>query len=573
MAEKFDYEKVIKEFEELTKNAGEVQEETLRKILAENGETEYLRNVGLNGRTDSNSFKQCVPLATHKDFEPYIQRMMDGDTSPILTSQPIPAFSLTSGTTQGNRKFIPFNDALFDTTIQIYRTSFAYKTREFGIKNGKALTFLYISKDFMTKGGLIGGTVSTHLLRHPKYKDLMKEIQSESCSPVEVFSGSDFHESLYCHLLCGLLHYNEVQTISSTFGHSLVQAFQTFEQIWEDLCSDIRSGILNNRVSDPSTRVAMSKLLNPNPELADMIYEKCSSLISHKWYGLIPEIFPNVKYVHGIMTGSMEPYVKQLRKYAGLVRLVCGDYGASEGWIAVNANPRSPPEFATFAVIPNIGYFEFIPLKENRNGGTEPKPVGLADVKLGEEYEIVVTNFAGLYRYKLGDSVKVMGFLNSTPNLKFLCRQNVMLSINVDKNTEKDLQIAVEEASKLLVGEKVELIDFTSHVDVSKELGNYVIYWELSGETDENVLKECCNCLDRSFADPGYVSSRKLGTIGPLELRMVNKGTFGKIMLHCLSMGNTPNQFKTPRCVGSINKPLLLILGDNIVKGYISTAY
>lgn len=569
--EDFDSDKVIMEFEDLTKNAGKVQEETLRKILQENANAEYLQVVGLNGRTDPETFKQCVPLVNHMDLEPYIQRIMDGDSSPILTGKPVPTISLSSGTTQGKRKFVPFNDALFENTMQIYHTSFAYRNKEFPIQNGKALVFLYGSRQFKTTGGIPAGTATTNVFRHPKYRELMKGIQSQSCSPDEVIFGSDFHQSLYCHLLCGLLQYNDVQFIHSTFAHSLVQAFQTFEQIWEDLCCDIRDGILHERVTDPSTRAAMSKLLRPNPGLADMIRSKCLGL--SKWYGLIPELFPNAKYIYGIMTGSMEPYVKQLRRYAGWLPLVCADYGSSEGWVAANVNPRSPPEDATFAVLPNIGYFEFIPLKETRNGGTEPKPVGLAEVKVGEEYEIIITNFAGLYRYRLGDAVKVMGFHNSTPELKFVCRQNLMLSINIDKNTEKDLQLAVEEASKLLVAEKVDLIDFTSHVDVSKDVGHYIIFWELSGEPDTNVLKECCNCLDRSFADAGYVSSRKVGTIGPLELRIVRKGTFHDILLHSLKMGNTLNQFKTPRCVGSSNKPVLQIMCNNVVQSFSSTAY
>ncbi|XP_021748557.1 jasmonic acid-amido synthetase JAR1-like [Chenopodium quinoa] len=569
--EEFDPENVIKKFEEISRNAGKVQEETLRKILEENASAEYLLNVGLNGRTDEESFKQCVPLITHEVIEPYIQKIMNGDSSPIITGKPIPSFSLSSGTTQGKRKFLPYNDKVFDTTMQMWYTSFAYRNREFPLTNGKALAFVYSSKPFVTEGGLIAGTATTHVFRHPKYKDLTKCIRSQSCSPVEVIFGSDFHQSLYCHLLCGLLHYDQVQIISSSFAHSIVQAFQTFEQVWEDLCSDIRFGILNERVTDPTTRAAMSEILKPNPKLANMIYYKCLGLTN--WYGLIPELFPNAKYVLGIMTGAMEPYVKQLRRYAGWLPLVCADYGASEGWIAANVNPRSPPEEATFAVLPNIGYFEFIPLNETRNGGAEPKPIGLAEVKLGEEYEIILTNFAGLYRYRLGDVVKVMGFHNSTPELKFICRQNLMLSINIDKNTESDLQIAVEEASKLLAAEKVELIDFTSHVDLTKEVGHYVIFWELSGEPDENVLKECCNSLDKSFADAGYVSSRKVGSIGPLELRILKKGTFNKVLLHCLSMGTAVNQFKPPRFVSDNNKPILQIVCGNVAKSYFSTAY
>ena len=93
MAE-FNQEKVLDEFEATTKAAERVQIETLKKILEENGSAEYLQNLGLKGRTDPESFKNCVPLVTHKELEPYIQRIADGDSSPILTGKPITTISL-----------------------------------------------------------------------------------------------------------------------------------------------------------------------------------------------------------------------------------------------------------------------------------------------------------------------------------------------------------------------------------------------------------------------------------------------------------------------------------------------
>lgn len=228
----------------------------------------------------------------------------------------------------------------------------------------------------------------------------MKALQSQCCSPDEVIFGPDFFQSLYCHLLCGLIFREEVQLVSSTFAHSIVHAFRTFEQVWEELCTDIREGVLTSSVTVPSIRMAMSKLLKPNPELANLIHEKCMGLSN--WYGLIPALFPNAKYIYGIMTGSMEPYLKKLRHYAGELPLLTADYGSSEGWIAANVNPKLPPESATYAVLPHIGYFEFIPLAELEHtpGGptflcVDPRPVGLTEVKVGEEYEIVITNPAG----------------------------------------------------------------------------------------------------------------------------------------------------------------------------------
>ncbi|XVE73741.1 hypothetical protein DITRI_Ditri11bG0142900 [Diplodiscus trichospermus] len=580
--ETLDVDKVIQEFEAMTKDAENVQRETLKKILEENRCAEYLQNLGLNGRTDPESFKACVPLVTHQDLEPYIQRIADGASSPILTGKPITTISLSSGTTQGKPKFVPFNDELMETTLQIYRTSYAFRNREFPFENGKALQFIYSSKQNKTKGGLIAGTATTNVFRNSQFKNVMKAMQSQCCSPDEVIFGPDFHQSLYCHLLCGLIFREEIQLVSSTFAHSIVFSFRTFEQVWEELCADIREGVLTSRITFPSVRSAMAKLLRPNPELADLIHKKCSGLSN--WYGLIPELFPNVKYIYGIMTGSMEPYLKRLRHYAGDLPLLSADYGSSEGWIGANVNPSGPPESATYVLLPNIGYFEFIPLKEKVKEhvhgkvndsflSMEPKPVGLSEVQVGEEYEIIITTFAGLYRYRLGDVVKVTGFYNSTPELKFVCRRNLMLTINIDKNTEKDLQRAVEEAAKLNSETNLEVLDFSSHVDLSTDPGHYVIFWELSGDVGDEILKECCNCLDRSFVDAGYVSSRKVNAIGPLELRVVRRGTFRKILDHYVGLGTALSQFKTPRCVGPTNNKVFQILCENVAKSYFSTAF
>lgn len=178
-----------------------------------------------------------------------------------------------------------------------------------------------------------------------------------------------------------------------------------------------------------------------------------------------------------------------------------------------------------------------------------------------------------MYRYRLGDVVKVMGFHNSTPELKFVYRRNLLLTVNIDKNTENDLQLSVEAASKFLAEEKLEVVDFTSHVDLSTDPGHYIIYWEINGDASDEVLKKCCNCLDSSFVDAGYVSSRKVNNIGPLELRVVRKGTFQKILDFYVGNGAAVSQFKTPRCVGAANSRVLQILGTNVVKNYFSSSY
>jgi hypothetical protein len=87
-------EETINEFEVLTRDARRVQQDALKKILELNADAEYLNHFGLGGRTDVQSYKSFIPLSVHSDLEPYIQRIVDGDSSPVLTGKPITSLSL-----------------------------------------------------------------------------------------------------------------------------------------------------------------------------------------------------------------------------------------------------------------------------------------------------------------------------------------------------------------------------------------------------------------------------------------------------------------------------------------------
>lgn len=94
---------IIGWFETVSENAGYVQTETLRRILELNSGVEYLKkwlgDIDVQEMESSALealYTSSVPLASHADFESYIQRIADGDTSPILTNQRITALSLRS---------------------------------------------------------------------------------------------------------------------------------------------------------------------------------------------------------------------------------------------------------------------------------------------------------------------------------------------------------------------------------------------------------------------------------------------------------------------------------------------
>ncbi|XP_058209022.1 indole-3-acetic acid-amido synthetase GH3.10 isoform X1 [Rhododendron vialii] len=581
---------IIGWFEDMAENAGRVQTEMLRRILVQNHGVEYLRkwlgdDVGsveeMEGSVLESVYRSLVPVVCHADLEPYIERIADGDTSPLLTQQPITTLSLSSGTTDGRQKYVPFTSHSSKTTLQTFRLAAAYRSRVYPIREGgRILEFIYSSKQFKTKGGLAAGTATTHYFASEEFKIKQEQTKAFTCSPEEVISSGDYKQSTYCHLLLGLFFSHQVEFVASTFAYSMVQAFRSFQELWKQICDDIREGTLSSRITIPELRESVLGLISKDPCLASRIEAICKDLQGWNWFGLVPRLWPNAKYVYAIMTGSMQHYLKKLRHYVGDLPLVSADYGSTESWIGVNLDPSFPPEKVNFAVVPTFSYFEFIPLYPQSqefnsvdDDFAEGEPIPLSQVKVGQHYEIVLTTFTGLYRCRLGDVVEVTGFYKETPKLNFICRRKLILTVNIDKNTEKDLQLVVERGSQVLTNNKAraEIVDFTSHADVAAYPGHYVIYWEIEGEVEEGVLGECCREMDASFADHGYVVSRKTKSIGPLELCVVERGTFRKILEHFIGNGAALSQFKTPRCTS--DEGILRILDACTVNRFHSTAY
>lgn len=311
----------------------------------------------------------------------------------------------SSGTTGGRQKFVPFTRHSAETTLQIFTLAAAYRSRVYPTREGgRILEFIYSSKQFKTEGGLTVGTATTHYYASKEFKIKQEKTKSFTCSPDDVISGGDYKQSTYCHLLLGLFFSDQVEFITSAFVYSIVQAFRSFEELWRDICNDIRDGVLSPRVKVPKMRKALMNIISPNPSLASKLEAACLELEERNWFGMIPKLWPNVKYVYSIMTGSMQPYLKKLRHYADGLPLVSADYGSTESWIGVNVDPSLPPENVTFAVVPTFSYFEFIPLhRQNRDCTTvaddfiEDTPIPLSQVKVGQEYEIVLTTFTGKY--------------------------------------------------------------------------------------------------------------------------------------------------------------------------------
>lgn len=113
----------------------------------------------------------------------------------------------------------------------------------------------------------------------------------------------------------------------------------------------------------------------------------------------ISEVWPNLEvFFHGGI--SFEPYRKEYQRITDPGKMhFLENYNASEGFFAVQ-NDFSDP--AMLLIIDRDVFYEFIPLE-----GDDRRPRPLWEVEAGKVYELVVTSSNGLWRYRIGDTVRV----------------------------------------------------------------------------------------------------------------------------------------------------------------------
>ncbi|KAB2006208.1 hypothetical protein ES319_D11G327000v1 [Gossypium barbadense] len=552
------YQNFMKILEDLTNNAHELQEQMLEEILRRNAGTEYLSRFFPSGQADKQNFKTNVPIVTYEDIKPYIDRIANGETSSILFADPISQFLRSSGTSGGQQKLIPITTESFERGCYHSFLADVVMKKCFSVSDeGRSLSLYFCKPDMETPSGLVASSYVTFYSK----SNIFKTSLAKFCiSPIETILCLDIKQSMFCQLLTGLLQRDKVVLFGSTFASLLARTIKFLEDYWRELCCNIRTGYLSDWIIDPGCKNAMSLILTmPNPELADLIQQICED---KSWEGVIKKLWPKIKYISSICTGSMSQYIPLLEFYGGGIPLVSPSYASSEACFGINLKPLSNPFDVSYTFLPNIAYFEFLPV--NKDGGgkaqvtrTIDKPVDLANVKLGQYYEVVVTTLAGLYRYRVGDVLRVTGFYNKSPQFQFVERQNVVLSIDADKTTEEDLWKAITNAKLILEPFGVMLTAYNSYSDISSTPGRYVLFWELKmkdsndlPKLDVKIMEQCCCIVEESF-DFTYKSLRKGGAISGLELRVVKRGSFDELMDFYISKGASISQYKPPCCLKS----------------------
>jgi hypothetical protein len=327
------------------KYPAEVQQEVLEQLLEIAEDTEFGRRYGFESIENYREYRERVPIISYEEAEPYIERSRMGEQN-IFWPTTIKWFAKSSGTTNAKSKFIPVStEALEDCHY----------------KSSKDLLCLYLNNNensqlFTGKSLRLGGS---------------KELYEDN---------GTFFGDLSAILIDNMPFWAELSSTPSNRVSLMSE--------WESKMNAIISeSIQENVTSLAGVPSWMLVLLNNVLETTGKPH--------------LFEIWENLEvYFHGGV--SFHPYRDQYAKMLPRKSFRYYEiYNASEGFFAIQ--DRNNADDLLLMLDYGI-FYEFIPM--DQYGTESQQAIPLWEVEIGKNYAIIITTNAGLWRYKIGDTVR-----------------------------------------------------------------------------------------------------------------------------------------------------------------------
>ena len=378
------------------KYPNEVQNELLMTLVDFARETETGKKFGFESIKNYSDFANRVPITNYEEYQSVIERSRNGENN-IFWPTPIRWFAKSSGTTNSKSKFIPVSpESLEDCHYAA----------------GKDLLCLYLNNNensqlFTGKSLRLGGS-----------KELYKE------------NGTVFGD-LSAILIDNMPFWAE---FSSTPSNKV-----SLMSDWESKMQ----AIVNETIQEDVTSLAgvpswMLVLLN--------------QVLDTTGKTNLFDIWPNLEvYFHGGV--SFVPYIDQYKKILPSKAFNYYEiYNASEGFFAIQDQNNS----SELLLMLDYGiFYEFIDM--NTYGTSAEKVIPLSEVEKNKNYAVIITTNAGLWRYKIGDTVR---FTSINPyRIKVTGRTKHHINVFGE---ELIIENAEDALNKVCNRTKSEIVDFTA---------------------------------------------------------------------------------------------------------------
>ena len=532
---------VLRELDKSSRKAVILQHSLLSKLLRENEDTEYGRQYGFADIHTAKEYMEKVPLTVYEDYEPFIERMLKGEKK-LLCALPPAHYALTSGSV-GEPKHIPVSKRELEKFAK-YSVAMAFGVADeyYRDTTGKRLPFgpglnAIEMKVLETKTGVRKGSISGTVMN--SVKDYVPYLLS---SPWEVVNPEEEMDMKYLKTRLAL-ECRDLSFMDSVFMTGLVDLMDYIRDNYKMLCRDIYHGRINKDVKVPEgIRKSLEETLVPDRKRARELMMEFREGFDTP---IIPRIWPRMSWIGGIGTGGFFPYARKMRRYSGKsipFNNMC--YAASESFIAAARHMSDE----SFVLLPDGGFYEFIPVRD----ADQEKTLMIDELEVGEDYEIIVTNLSGFYRYRLKDIVRVTGYYNETPMIRFIYRKDQLISIDGEKTNGEALRWAVERFS-LDMGRHI--IDYSVYADTSTSPGHYVLLLEPEMAVPKELLGRCRDVFEEKLmqANPSYGDKIRRGELLPMELFFLQQQTYQLYRDLMIMKGYSANQLKPVRVIDDPN--------------------
>lgn len=329
-----------------TKQSYKKQQELIFDLIKNAENTVFGIQYGFSDIKSIKDFQNNVPVVTYKEFENWINYMLRGEKN-ITYPGKIPRFATSSGTTWGNKKYVPITKENLKNTHIKASTEILnryYKNNpDTKLSLGKFIVIGWImEKNPYTNKKNVGYMTAIFQKNQPKITNLMRR-PTDKITYLE-----DWEEKIN-------------KTVAETVKENITCI------TWQpSRCLDFFYRVLKYTGKDNILEV------RPNFEV-------------FLWWGM-----------------PMDLYVSQYKKiFPGNQVKYYQTYSASEWFFAVQSDNEDPN---MYLLTDNWVFYEFIPIEEY--GKTQPNILTLNEVELNKEYVLVITTNAGLRRYIIWDTIK-----------------------------------------------------------------------------------------------------------------------------------------------------------------------
>ncbi|HVF96291.1 MAG TPA: GH3 auxin-responsive promoter family protein [Flavisolibacter sp.] len=273
------------------------------------------------------------------------------------------------------------------------------------------------------------------------------------------------------------------------------------------------------------------RLISGIPPWVQMYFDRLQEISGKK----IKELFPAFSVlVHGGV--AFEPYKAKLFQSIGQQIDAIETFPASEGFFAFQDSQKE--EGLLLNTASGI-FYEFIPAAEVFN--QTPTRLSLQDVKVGENYALVVNSNAGLWGYNIGDTVK---FVSTAPYRIVVTGRTKHF---ISAFGEHVIAEEVEQSLLKAAGEEgVRITEFTVAPFIQQGEGKSYHEWFVEFEAEPVSTESFAAKVDHYMRKRNiYYDDLISGAIlQPLKITVVKSGGFVEYMK---SIGKLGGQNKVPR--------------------------